>query len=82
MSEQRSLDENLIRICTRVGSCLSQVEMLTVAAPFCAPSLELMREELREALAAAQAAQRLQRDLVQLIAGPVPQRVVREVEFE
>jgi hypothetical protein len=71
-ASQRSLEESLIRIRSRVGSCLNHVELLTAAAPFCAPVLELARDDLREALAAAQDAERLERKLVRILAGPAP----------
>ena len=67
---ERSLEENLLMIRSRIGSALNDVELLTAAAPFCAPLLELARDDLREALAAAQEAERLERKLIRLLAGP------------
>lgn len=66
----RSLEEHLLRIRSRVASGLNHVELLAAAAPFCAPLLELVREDLREAQAAAYEAERLERRLVRLLAGP------------
>ncbi len=67
----RSLEEHLLSIRSRVGSSLNHVELLGAAAPFCAPLLELARDDLREALAAVQEAERLERELVRLLAGPI-----------
>jgi hypothetical protein len=68
----RSLEENLTIVRSRLGSCLNQIELLTVVAPFCAPSLELVRDELREALAATRDAEELERKIVKALAGPSP----------
>jgi hypothetical protein len=68
----RSLEESLNIVRARLGSSLNQVELLTVAAPFCAPSLELVREELREALAVVRDAEELEREVVKALAGPSP----------
>jgi len=76
----RSLEEGLAIVRARLGSCLNQVELLTVAAPFCAPSLELVRDELREALAVTRDAEELERKVVNALAGPslapLPPRLV------
>lgn len=68
----RSLEELLVAIRGRVGSSLNHVGMLTVAAPFCAPLLELARDDLREALAFVREAEELERYTVRLLAGPFP----------
>ena len=69
-SSHRSLAECLTTIRARLGSCLNHVELLTVTAPFCAPLLELARDELREALAAASEAEALEHELTRMLAGP------------
>ena len=66
----RPLADCLIAIRVNLGSCLTQVELLTVAAPFCAPLLELVRDELRDALSAAVDAEALERELTRMLAGP------------
>jgi hypothetical protein len=66
----RSLEESLTIVRARLGSCLNQVELLTVAAPFCAPALELVRDDLREALAVARDAAEVERKIVDALAGP------------
>lgn len=74
LNASRSLEESLTLIRSRLGSCLNHVEMLTVAAPFCAPILELVRDDLREALLLAEDAEDLERKLVTALAGPGPMR--------
>ena len=69
-SEERSLEEHLLTIRSRLGSSLNHVELLAAAAPFCSPLLELVREDLHEAQTAALEAERLERRLVRLLAGP------------
>jgi hypothetical protein len=79
LNASRSLEENLTLIRSRLGSCLNQVEMLTVAAPFCAPMLELVRDELREALLATEDAEELERKIVRALTGPIPRSYPRPV---
>jgi hypothetical protein len=73
-SEGRSLEELLVAIRSRVGMSLNHVELLTVAAPFCSPLLELVRDDLREAQAALAEAEALERELIIQLAGPIPSR--------
>lgn len=68
----RSLEELLVAVRTRLGCSLNNVELLTVAAPFCAPLLELVRDDLREALSCMKEAEELERYAVRLLAGPFP----------
>jgi hypothetical protein len=75
VSEGRSLEELLVATRSRIGVSLNHIELLTVAAPFCSPLLELVRDDLREALDAAQEAERLERKLVRLLVGPTLQSV-------
>jgi hypothetical protein len=84
---RQSLEEHLLRIRSRIGSSLNHVELLAAAAPFCAPLLELVREDLREAQAAVYEAERLERRLVRLLAGPTLRPVTADdpteaTEFE
>jgi hypothetical protein len=73
-SEGRSLEELLVAIRSRIGISLNHIELLTVAAPFCSPLLELVRDDLREAQAALAEAEALERELVIRLAGPLPPR--------
>lgn len=66
----RPLDELLVVIRSRTGSSLNHVEMLTAAAPFCSPLLELLRDDLRETLSAAAEAELLEREITRMLAGP------------
>lgn len=59
---------------SRIGVSLNHIELLTVAAPFCSPLLELVRDDLREARAALADAEALERELVIRLAGPIPLR--------
>jgi len=74
VSEGRSLEELLVVIRSRIGVSLNHIELLTVAAPFCSPLLELVRDDLREARAALADAEALERELVIRLAGPIPLR--------
>jgi hypothetical protein len=67
---RRSLEQQLIRISSHTGSCLNHGELLTVAAPFCSPLLELVRDDLRETLTAVHEAEALERQLITILAGP------------
>jgi hypothetical protein len=69
-SPHRPLAECVTTIRARLGNCLTHVELLTVAAPFCAPLLELVRDDLREALVAASEAEAVERELTRMLAGP------------
>lgn len=66
----RSLEELLVAIRSRTGSSLNHIELLTVAAPFCSPLLELVRDDLRETMSAAAEAELLEREITRLLAGP------------
>ena len=67
----RCLAELNIAIHSRVGSALAQLEMLLAATPFCAPLLELTRHDLQEALMAVNEAERIERHLTKMLAGPL-----------
>jgi hypothetical protein len=77
LKASRSLEESLTIIRARLGSSLNHIELLTAAAPFCAPILELARDDLREALRAAEDAEELERKIVKALAGPTPRSTSR-----
>lgn len=69
-SDDRSLAELLVAIRSRIGMSLNHIELLTVAAPFCSPLLELVRDDLREAMGATAEAELVERQITRLLAGP------------
>ncbi len=70
LKSSRSLEESLTIIRARIGMSLNNVELLTASAPYCAPILELVRDDLREALRAVEDVEELERKIVKALAGP------------
>jgi hypothetical protein len=68
----KSLADLHSRIRARISTVLVHVEVLTNVAPFYDPVLDLLEDDLREALEAVQAAVVLSDHIIRSLAGPLP----------